>query len=351
MKKELLELYSDYLLSSFGYTTATGLSNLLDNQIGHDKITDFLAKSDFNSKYLWLLVKETVRSVESDDGVLIFDDTVEEKQWTDENEIITWHHDHSKNRSVKGVNILNCLYHSKNVDIPVAYEIIHKPVLFSDPKTGRIRRKSKVTKNELLRDMLKICTANHLRFRYVLTDNWFSSKENMCLIKSELSKDFIMAIKSNRTAALSLEDKKNGHFVQVGTLELKPDTVQHVYIKGIDFPCLLCKQIFKNKDGSSGVVYLVSSDTGLTYDQITAIYQKRRNVEVFHKSLKSNASLSKSPTGTVRTQSNHFFASVYSFFKLEKLKIKHNLNHFALRAKLYVNAIKASFQKLQELTA
>ena len=351
MKKEMLELYSDYLLSSFGYTTATGLSDLLDKQIGHDRITDFLTKSDFNSKDLWLLVKETVRSVESDDGVLIFDDTVEEKQWTDENEIITWHYDHSKNRTVKGVNILNCLYHSQNTDIPVAYEIIDKPVLFSDPETGRIRRKSEVTKNELLRDMLRVCISNQFRFRYVLTDNWFSSKENMLLIKSEISKDFIMAIKSNRTVALSLEDKKNGHYVQVGTLELKPGTVQHVYMKGIDFPCLLCRQIFKNKDGSSGVLYLVSSDTGLTYDQITAVYQKRWNVEVFHKSLKSNASLSKSPTRTVRTQSNHFFASIYSFFKLEKLKIKHNLNHFALRTKLYINALKASFQKLQELKA
>ena len=110
MKKEMLELYSDYLLSSFGYTTAAGLSNLPDKQIGHDRITDFLAESDFDSRDLWLQVKETVRSVESDDGVLIFDDTVEEKQWTDENEIITWHHDHSRNRTVKGVNILNCLY-------------------------------------------------------------------------------------------------------------------------------------------------------------------------------------------------------------------------------------------------
>jgi len=54
MKKELLELYSDYLLSSFGYTTAAGLSDLPDKQIGHDRITDFLAGSDFNSGDLWL---------------------------------------------------------------------------------------------------------------------------------------------------------------------------------------------------------------------------------------------------------------------------------------------------------
>ncbi|MGE0084201.1 MAG: hypothetical protein AB7S75_07235 [Desulfococcaceae bacterium] len=59
-----------------------------------------------------------------------------------------------------------------------------------------------------------------------------------------------MAIKYSRTVALHPEDRQNGHFVQVGMLELKSDTVQCVYMKGIDFPCLLCKRVFKNRDGS-----------------------------------------------------------------------------------------------------
>jgi len=42
-----------------------------------------------------------VRSVEAEDGVLIFDDTIQEKPHTDENELICWHYDHSQNRSVK----------------------------------------------------------------------------------------------------------------------------------------------------------------------------------------------------------------------------------------------------------
>ena len=66
-------------------------------------------------------------------------------------------------------------------------------------------------------------------------------------------------------------------------------------------------------------------------------------------SIKSNIALAKSPTRTVRTQSNHFFASIYAFFKLEKLKLKHNLNHFALVYKLYYRALKASFAELQRL--
>ena len=43
-------------------------------------------------------------------------------------------------------------------------------------------------------------------------------------------------------------------------------------------------------------------------------------MEVFHKSLKSNAHLAKSPTRTVRTQSNPVFMAIVAAFKLEGLK-------------------------------
>jgi hypothetical protein len=79
MNKVLLERYSDYLKSSFSQTTATGLSGTLEGQISHDRITRFLSRRDFDSKQLWLLVKPVIRQYERDDGVIIFDDTIEEK--------------------------------------------------------------------------------------------------------------------------------------------------------------------------------------------------------------------------------------------------------------------------------
>lgn len=57
MNREMLELYSDYLLSSFGATTATGLSALTGGAVSHDKVTRFPASDDFDAKTLWLLVK------------------------------------------------------------------------------------------------------------------------------------------------------------------------------------------------------------------------------------------------------------------------------------------------------
>ena len=122
MDKNLLDLYSDYLLSSFGATTATGLSALLDGQVSHDQVTRFLSGSGYDSQTLWQQVKPVVRSIERDDGVLIFDDTIQEKPHTDENELICWHYDHTQNRSVKGLNLLNCIYHADEMSLPAAYD-------------------------------------------------------------------------------------------------------------------------------------------------------------------------------------------------------------------------------------
>jgi hypothetical protein len=54
MDKDLLELYSDYLLSAFSHTSATGLSDMTEGSVSHDKITRFLPTSEaLDSAALW----------------------------------------------------------------------------------------------------------------------------------------------------------------------------------------------------------------------------------------------------------------------------------------------------------
>ena len=84
--------------------------------------------------------------------------------------------------------------------LPVAYEIIRKPIVFEDDNTGRLKRRNEVSRNDLMRRMLKVCQQNRLEYRYVLADSWFSSKENLSFIHNGLGKEFIIALKSNRTA-------------------------------------------------------------------------------------------------------------------------------------------------------
>ena len=109
MNKELLDVYTDYLISQNQYATATGLSRLLDGEISHDRITRFLNGKELTSKDLWKYVKATVRKNEQEEGVFIVDDTIEEKPYTDENDTVCWHFSHAKGRCIKGVNILSGL--------------------------------------------------------------------------------------------------------------------------------------------------------------------------------------------------------------------------------------------------
>ena len=88
---KLLDHYSDYLISAFGQTTATGLASLLDGEISHDQVQRSLAGEEQSSADLWRIVKPHVRQIESEEGVAIVDDSIAEKPYTDENDIICWH--------------------------------------------------------------------------------------------------------------------------------------------------------------------------------------------------------------------------------------------------------------------
>lgn len=349
MDKQLFDLYTDYLLSSFGATTATGLSELMKGEISHDEITRMLSSERATGKYLWLYVKPFVRTIERKEGVLIIDDSIEEKEYTDENEIICWHWDHCKNRNVKGINFVSALYHSQTVSVPVGFEIVAKTEHYIDEKSGQAKRRSPVTKNEMARNLIRQAIANQLLFTYILADIWFAATETMTLIKLELHKEFIFALKENRKVALSLEDKLNGRYHRMDALDMPDNSTRLVFLEGLSFPLLLIKQRFTNEDGSTGLRYLVSSDISLDFDQATTIFQKRWKVELYHRSLKQNAALAKSPTRTVTTQTNHFFASLCAFIKLERLTLATKRNHYALKASLYIRALRSAFEELSSL--
>jgi len=350
MKQPIADLYSDYLLASFGATTATGLSQLLEGEVSHDQVTRYLAGTKKTAADLWLTVKSFVRQVQSAQGVLIIDDSIEEKPYTDENDLVCWHYDHAKDRLLKGINFLTALYASHGVSLPVGFHLIAKTEKYLDPKTQKEKRRSPVTKNELCRELIKQAGVNLIPFRFVVFDTWFASAETMVFIKQQQQHDFICPLKTNRKVALSMADKQQGRYIRVDTLGLEEHTTREVYLEGVDFPLVLVKQVFTNEDGSCGILYLVSSDTTLSFADLTTSYQKRWQVECYHKSLKQNVSLAKSPTQTVTTQTNHFFAALSGFIKLERLKGKTKLNHFALKAKLYLTALHSAFSTLRTLT-
>jgi len=353
----ILDLYTDYLMASFNLATATGMSATLEGALSHDQISRFLGAGLAGQKDYWKCVKSLVRRIETDDGIIKIDDTILEKPYSEENDIICWHHDHSKkgrDKSVKGIQIVNFLYenrvHSNTISIPIAFELIKKTEQYFDKKANKLKRRSPVSKHEMVQQRLRILQQlNKVKFKYLLWDTWFSSAKNFKFVHHELKKYFVAALKSNRTVALSWEDKLQGKFQKVSELDLQEHHTKRVWLKGLDFPVLLTKQVFLNKDGSRGELYVVTNDLELIAEAISIIYQSRWNVEELHKSLKQNVGLEKSPTKNEVTQSNHIFATMIAWTKLEMLsKLKHT-NHFALKSQLYLKALQTAFEQVQRL--
>lgn len=257
LDKNLLDIYSDYLLTSFGYTTSTGLSQVLNKEISNDKISRFLGGNyqekgklqytEYTSKELWKLVKESVRKDEFDKGMLVIDDTIQEKKYTDENEVNCWHFDHVSGRNVKGVNMLNFLYLGQKMVIPIGMEIIKKSEIFVD-KDGKQKRKSKVTKNQLVQENINQIIKNQVKFKYVVMDTWFACNETLELINAH-KKYFVVPLKSNRNIALSKQEKLKGKWIKLDNEILNQQfantqkTVE-IWLEGLSFPVFLTKQIF-----------------------------------------------------------------------------------------------------------
>lgn len=354
----ILDLYTDYLISTFQLATATGMSDLLDNALSHDQISRFLGQGLFDQKDYWKCIKSIVRQIEGSSGIIKIDDTIEAKPYSTENDIICWHYDHSKkgrDKNVKGINILNFLYQNPQLEfrdfsIPLAFEIVHKPEQWFDKKTQKVKRRSPISKNEMLQRRLRLLhQINKVKFKYVLWDTWFSSADNFKFIHYELEKYFVAALKCDRLVALSEKDKLQGKWIRVDALDIQKAQALPVWLKKMDFPVRLTKQVFQHSDGSQGELYLVTNDLSLHVEAINTTYGERWDVEVLHKSLKQNVGLEKSPTKYEITQSNHIFATMIAWVKLEILSKMRQTNHFALKSQLHLNAMKACFAQLQQM--
>jgi Transposase DDE domain len=352
----LQDLYTDYLISTTQLATVTTASEVLG--VSKDRLSRFIGgvelytKNDiiegisckkgtvkkhivFDNQELWKQVKNQVREsekLEIDRGakgaVFIVDDTLIEKPYSDENDIICYHYDHCSGQNIKGINLLNggLYYPSSDQYLPIFAELITKTIKFTD-KDGKQKKKSEINKNELFRTNFNQMMKNHIKLECTVFDIWYGSVENLNLINSH-KQNYICPLKSNRKLALSLGEKKQGNWYKLDeiTNKLETQNTLPVWLEGSTHMSYLTKQVFTNKDGVSTTMYLITNDQNLTKDQIHTIYQKRWNIEEFHKSLKSNLNLEKSPTKHRASQTNHIFCTIFAHIKLEFLTKSTNYN-------------------------
>ena len=352
---ELSEIYINFALSSFGKIEMTKLSRILGKGNSHDIFTkDLLLNDEIETdKALWNKVKPILRDYENEkDGCLLIDDSLLAKPYTKESDLVSWHYDHTIGKSRKSILMLNFHYtDASGISLPVGYEIITKSEKEYEDKKKKWVKKSKFTKNEIMRDKLEILNFdNQLKYRYVLMDKWFASVENLVFIDDVLKKKFVCPLKKNRKVALSREEKDNGKYVSISNVDMGDCSSRLVYLEGYENTVKIIKQVSKDGDDDESIyLYLATNDIDLPTNKVLEIYKRRWKIEEYHKSLKQNLKIEHSPTKVQTSQLNHIFLSVCGFIKLERLRLNYKMNHFAIKEKIYIEALKVAYQKVGEL--
>lgn len=139
---------------------------------------------------------------------------------------------------------------SPNVVSPIAFELVRKDSFKSKTtnKKGKIETKVvpcvSISKNELARNRLHtLVYDNHVLFKYVAFDTWFSSADNITYIVNDLKKHVVCAIKDNRTVTLDTEKQpKAQKWVQVSDMDIEPNQAYKVRLKKVPFDVLLVKR-------------------------------------------------------------------------------------------------------------
>jgi hypothetical protein len=176
--------YCQYLLvSQINYT----LTNFADHseKFSHDALNRYIAGDRLRPNLTWENVKGQV--VQSPKGFVIFDDTVADKNFSHEIELVRRQYSGNAHGVIKGIGIVTCVYVNPELD---QFWIIDYRI-FDPDGDGK-------TKLDHVQEMLVNCVyQKNLQFWAVLMDSWYATKEIMLSIE-KYQKLYYCPLKDNR---------------------------------------------------------------------------------------------------------------------------------------------------------
>lgn len=302
-----LELYTKFLIANQNKYSGVELSKTSGRGLSHDSVSRWLESEDFDPKNLWSHVE---KMVEKGSGYLIVDDSVLDKRFSRNNELVGRHWSGNEHRLICGIDLVNLLWAKDEECIPCDYRIYQS------------EEKKTKTKNEHFKDMLTVAKKRGFKPRYVLGDCWYGSVENMKFIERQDWK-FIFGVKENRQVSIT----KN-IYVSISNLDWSKTLVQKVWLKEFGY-VMVAKIVFKNED----VRYIVTNDLSLTdFDTLREHSDHRWNIETFHRGIKQTTGIEKCYSILERSQRNHIFASFVAFVKLEYTRLHDGISWYEQKA-------------------
>ena len=329
--------YCQYLLvSQINYT----LTNFAEHseKFSHDALNRYLQGEKLSPKLTWETVQNQV--VQTSKGFVVFDDTVANKNFSQEIELVRHQYSGNAHRVIKGIGIVTCVY--VNPDLDQFWIIDYR--IYDPDGDGK-------TKLDHVQEMLLNCVhQKQLLFWAVLMDSWYATKEIMLAIE-KYEKIYYCPLKDNR----QVDDSGGSQpYQRVDSLTWTEAEKQHgkvIKIKG--FPGNHKVKLFRVVLSTKRTDYVVTNDMAQDNPQaVQEVYGLRWKVEQFHRETKQLTGLEGCQCRKARIVRNHIACAILVWVRLKQVanetrqtvyRLKHELLSDYLRQQLKSPAIQMSF--------
>lgn len=304
--KTTRQIYCQYLLSSQINYTCTNLADHVDN-LDHKSVYRYLKSEKLTPRLVWEKARETL--VATQDGYIIFDDTVADKSHSHDIEGVRRQYSGNVKGIVKGIGIVTCVYYNAAAD---RFWVIDYRI-FDPERDGK-------TKLDHVSEMLDSIERREISFRTVLMDSWYATTALMSrLIRAE--KFFYCPIKKNRQV-----DETGGaepyRAVETLVWSFQEEQVgKTVKLRGFAGATYL--KLFRVVVTTDRTEYIVTND--LTQSNIDAAQKEsghRWKIEQFHREVKQTTGLERCQCRLNRAQRNHIAAAMLVWLSVKELADK-----------------------------
>jgi hypothetical protein len=327
--------YCQYLLSSQINYTLTNFAEHTD-AFGHDMINRYLAGDKITPHLVWENVKGHV--VQNANGYIVFDDTVVDKNYSHEIELVRRQYSGNAHGVIKGIGVVTCVYVNPATD---QFWIIDYRIYDPDGD-GK-------TKLDHVHEMLVNCVyQKRIPFYAVLMDSWYAAKDMMLFIEEKLKKVYSCPLKDNR----QVDDSGGAQpYGRVDALKWSKEEKQRgkiVKIKG--FPKDHKVKLFRVVLSTRRTDYVVTND--LAQDATQAVQEVcgwRWKIEQFHRETKQLTGLEGCQCRKARIVRNHIGCAILVWVRLKQVaqetrrtiyRVKHDLLSDYLRQQLKSPTVK-----------
>jgi hypothetical protein len=289
----------------------------------------YLAGDEIRPRLVWENVHNQV--VQTAFGFLVFDDTVIDKNFSRNIELVRRQYSGNAHGVIKGIGVVTCVYVNPKTD---QFWIIDYRIY--DPEgDGK-------TKIDHVLDMLLNCVYQKgLSFWAVLMDTWYATKEIMLQIE-EFHKIYYCPLKDNR----QVDDSGGSQpYRRMDSLEWSEAEKQHgkvIKIKG--FPAKHKVKVFRVVLSTQRTDYVVTNE--MVQDNVEVVQDVcgfRWKVEQFHRETKQLTGIEGCQCRKARIVRNHIGCAILVWVRLKQVahqtqrtvyRVKHDLLDDYLRDQL-----------------